>query len=204
MTDLDIIDIHTHRPGPQSILNVEPGDAVPAQPFSVGIHPWHLHEATPELWERLEFMASQPGCMAIGETGFDPNATASASVQAEAFERHVALSERLGKPVIVHCVRSLDALIAARRRLQPKQPWIWHGFRGSPEMAEQLRRHGILYSLGPRFNPATAAATPLTEILLETDDDPSVTIADVASRVAQARGMSLQEVLDNAKTFVNL
>lgn len=200
----DIIDIHTHRPAPHAILNVEPADTVPSQPFSVGIHPWHLHRATPHTWERLEDMASRPECMAIGETGFDPNATASLEEQAAAFGRHVALSERLGLPLIVHCVRSLDSLIEARKRLKPTRPWIWHGFRGSPQMAAQLRRHGILYSLGMHFNAATAAATPLPELLLETDDATGATIADVAERVARARGVSVREVLDNAKTFVNL
>lgn len=199
-----IADIHTHRPGPAAILNIEPGQPIPAQPYSAGIHPWHLHTATPARWELLDSIVRSSQCLAIGETGFDPNAVAPMPQQTEAFRRHVQLSEDTGKPLIIHCVRSLDPLLRMRRMLRPSAPWIWHGFRGSAQMAAQLRRHGIYYSFGPRFNAAAVAATPVEELLIETDDDGTVSIAQVAARVAAVKGIDPALVLNNAKTFVNL
>lgn len=205
----EIIDIHTHRSVPgYGIQCVSTGGAVPTGYFSAGIHPMQLHRATDTDWLWLDEIVCQPMCVAIGETGFDKRAEASEALQRAAFERHVQLSEQLGKPLIIHCVRSLDQLLAAHRELRPQQKWLWHGFRGTPRMAEQLRRHGIHYSFGPHFNPASAAATPLDELYLETDDDYRADIYDVASAIARAKGIGKEDVvlqvLNNMKTFVPL
>lgn len=166
-----------------------------------------LHRATEASWKTLELMASHPRCVAIGETGLDVRAAASAQQQILALRRHIMLSERFAKPLIIHCVKSLDTLIELKKELQPRQPWLWHGFRGAPQMAAQLRRHSIIYSFGPHFNAASAASTPSDMLFVETDAS-SADISRVIDSVARARSedsaIVRHNVMNNAKTFVNL
>ena len=58
----------------------------------------------------------------------------------EVFREHVKLSEMLRKPLIVHCVKAVDELLAIRKEMGVTHPWVLHGYRGGPEQAEQLRR----------------------------------------------------------------
>lgn len=93
------------------------------------------------------------------------------SRQLEIFEKHIFLSEKLKKPLIIHCVKAFDSLIATRRKTRPSQLWIIHGFRGKPQQAEQLRREGLLLSFGAKYNPETLKIFRPGEILFESDDE---------------------------------
>ena len=48
-------------------------------------------------------------------------------------------------------------------------PWIIHGFRGKPQLAEALIRQGFYLSLGERYNPMSAAVIPIDRLLAESD-----------------------------------
>ena len=68
-----------------------------------------------------------------------------------------------------------------------RQPWIWHGFRGSPQQADQflaLREKNYL-SFGERFNPAAAAAVNPGRMLVETDEA-DIPLSRVVDNVADA------------------
>lgn len=168
----EITDIHTHTPGrPDAILSVDPTDTAqaPETPFSVGIHPW-TGAPTPEALERLERLAADPRCLAIGEAGFDRmRGPLDADAQEALLMRHIELSERLEKPLVLHVVGGWDRLLRLRRQLRPSQLWIVHGFRGKSELARQLLAAGFALSFGPRYNPASFAATPAPLRFRETD-----------------------------------
>ena len=191
-----MIDVHTHTASsdPRRILCLDPTDASCAapsgQPFSVGIHPWRVHEymahGRAAADERLRRLAASAACVAIGETGFDRNAAASIAEQEQVLREHILLSEQLRKPLVVHLVGQSARLIALHREYAPAQPWVVHGFRGKPELARQLLAEGFFLSFGPKFNPASLAATPDDRLLLETDDAPADPAA-VAALHAPAR-----------------
>ena len=195
-----MIDVHTHTASsdPRRILCLDPTDALcvapSGQPFSVGIHPWRVHEYLAHdhaaADERLHSLAASDTCVAIGETGFDRNAAASLAEQEEVLRAHIRLSEQLRKPLVVHLVGQSARLIALHREYAPAQPWVVHGFRGKPELARQLLAEGFFLSFGPQFNPAALAATPDDRLLLETDDAPTAPTAVAAlhapTRVAAA------------------
>ncbi|MDE5608182.1 MAG: TatD family hydrolase [Muribaculaceae bacterium] len=162
------IDIHTHRPA-------RPGDLM-----SAGLHPWRSAEADPELMRAIDKRIRRPEVVAIGEVGLDALRGAPLDVQEELFEHYIDLSEELGKPLIIHCVRAWDRLLSLYKRRRPSQPWAIHGFRGKPELARQLLDAGMYISLGPRHNPATAAIVPSGRLLIETDDDPEADINALA------------------------
>lgn len=199
-------DIHTHNPSRRdnAIISGSPGQVArwsrlwPDAQFSAGIHPWDTaalatsEELEPQL-QLLEQTAMLPQVTAIGETGLDALRGAPLDTQEEILRRHIAISEKLGKPLILHIVRAADRLLHIRRSLLPtlSQPWIWHGFRGKPRFAQQFlslatEASPAYISLGANFNPATARAVPADSLLTETDDSP-VGIDEVRRRIDIAR-----------------
>lgn len=168
-----ILDIHTHRPAPGAIVNVDPVDPVTLDRqylYSVGLHPWNSDRVTPEALARLDSLAADPAVVAIGETGLDALRGAAIDFQQHLFDHHSELSESLRKPLIIHAVKTFPLVIAARRRHNPAMPWIIHGFRGKPQLADELLRHGFYLSVGARVNPASLAVIPSDRLLAETDD----------------------------------
>ncbi len=173
MTDLHrYTDIHTHdlNAGDSSVINL-PWDAdVPdTGSYSVGIHPWDTEGITDDDFIRLDLLARHPRVVAIGECGIDALRGAPVPRQLEIFRRHVAVSEAVGKPLIIHAVRSLPAIMHERKTLRPTQQWIIHGYRGNATTACQLLALGIDISLGLRYNPDVPAAVPADCLYRESD-----------------------------------
>lgn len=172
----DFSDIHTHgRTGPGIITSVEPRQGMDGEYglswYSVGIHPWSTSEHIPESeFGLLEQMVADPRTVAVGECGFDRNRGGSQDYQHEVFLRHVALSEKYQKPLIIHCVGRYGLLMDLHRRLHSTQLWVVHGFTGKPELARQLTDAGIAVSLGARSRPETAAVVPPALLFHETDE----------------------------------
>lgn len=194
-----ILDFHTHnRQAANAIISVMPEefDPQPGKFYSVGVHPWQSEEVTPSVLNALETAVQHPQVVAIGETGLDALRGASIQVQMELFREHIALAEQLGKPLIIHMVRTSQQVLKAWHESQHSVPWIIHGMRGNPRVAQPLIDAGFYLSFGPRFNPATVAATPLDRLLIETDDDASITIHQVAKAIAQVHGITIQELID--------
>lgn len=197
---MDILDIHTHHPVPQpqgveSICmhaDTEGLVFMPSQRYSIGIHPWDTTaEITPEEWARLESLAAMPEVVAIGECGIDLTPHGGPLFrQILVFKRHVELSESLRKPLVIHDVKGHDIIAGARRDLAPTQPWVIHGFRRKPEVAEMLLRAGCYLSFGEQFNADTLRATPEDRVLAETDESP-LDITEVIASLSAAYGKDL-------------
>ena len=165
-----IFDAHTHNgDSPCSLINVEPGFTPhPGLNYSLGIHPWHAADTTPNKLETLHSQAALPQVKAIGETGLDKNSPAP-ELQLALLHKHIALSESLHKPLILHVVGTYNDIVAIRKKIRPAQPWIIHGYRGKPQLTAELLRHGFYLSLGQRYNPQSATLIPSDRLLLETD-----------------------------------
>ena len=169
----DFEDVHTHRldAGPAAIVNLPEGADVPEEGyFSAGVHPWNSGRPdTAELMEWAARVAEHPRVVAIGETGLDALRGAPMEEQERLFRAHAELSERVGKPLIIHAVRTLQRLIELRRELRPTQEWVIHGFRGKPQTAQSLLRAGFSLSYGARYNAESFALTPPGRRYRETD-----------------------------------
>lgn len=171
-----IYDIHTHHhpalPG-EAIVQLTP-DAFCPQPghfYSVGLHPWNIRNDWRTQMAGLLVRALHPQVVMIGETGLDKkNGTTPLELQVEVFREHVRLSELIRKPLIIHCVKAIDELLAIRKEMKPTLPWVLHGFRGGVEQWQQLTRTGIYVSIGARFDQALFKELPLSHLLLESDD----------------------------------
>ena len=189
-----VCNLHTHTPSLQAITDRSAElSLLPApQLQSVGIHPWYADTADFEI---VEALAADPLVAAVGEAGFDRLRGPAAVVQRDVFRRQATLASRVGKPLIIPCVKSSDMLYEEHRNLRPDVPWVVHGFRGKPQEAEALLKRGIGLSLGPRFNVATAAMIPDGSLFIETDDDPTADIERVAALVGAARGCTGAEIM---------
>lgn len=165
-------DIHTHdKSHTDAIINIYPHESLIHGAYhSVGIHPWHTTDVNPLTIKQLNTLAAHPQIIAIGETGIDALKGATIDKQIDIFCHHVALSEQHQKPLIIHCVKAFNEIIALKKQLRPTMPWIIHGFRGKPQLAQQLINQGFYISLGEHFNPQSATIIPTDRLLFETDE----------------------------------
>jgi len=158
---------------------------------SVGFHPLYLKDDHEAGWARLEELASAPRCCAIGETGLDYYYTAkgeggaerSAEERAElearqrgSFARHLELSARARKPVIVHIRDAFDDAYELTARHTLRAGGVVHCFTGGPEECERALALGYHISLSGvvTFKSAKALQSavpliPLERVLIETD-----------------------------------
>lgn len=128
--------------------------------------------------------------------------------QEDAFRRHVSESEQAGKPLVIHCVKTLEEILRVRKEMQPVQPWVMHGFRGKPQQLQSLLSAGIYVSFGLHYNKESLVLCPLEMMFLETDDI-AAPIEPLYKEVAQIKGISevalRKKIWENAnKLFPNL
>lgn len=194
-------DIHTHRftdSAPEEVLLSCPvlKKEIPAEAvyLSAEIHPWHLTAENLSCQiERMENMLSDSRVLALGEVGLDKLTECPYPIQIKAFEEIVRISEAYGKPLIIHCVKSVDELIAIRKKMRPALPWIMHGFRGKPQQADNLLRHGFYLSFGEHYNSQVMKEIPIERLFLETDES-NVPIDELYNRAAAIRHISAEEL----------
>lgn len=170
-----MLDIHTHHHDRHdAVINLNDGEMpLDGYIYSAGVHPWDTVLPDEEIdlrMERVAHLSLLPQVVAIGEAGFDRLRGASLDRQREILMRQVAISESAGKPMILHVVKAFPEIIHLRKELKPSQSWIIHGFRGKPQLAEELLRAGFHISLGEHFNPAAAAVIPPDRLFVETDE----------------------------------
>jgi TatD DNase family protein len=204
----DYIDIHTHGGTPSGgIFKIEcilaHEDRFPEDlngiAYTFGIHPWFLNDNDFDKQIVLVEKAAQlSNVIAIGEAGFDKLRGPSREIQNHAFERQVSISEVYSKPLIIHCVKGWDDLLAAHKKLKPEMPWMIHGFRGSIEQAEQLLSRGFYISVWFDFALREESAQllrylPKEKIFLETDGA-DVDIRNIYSKVAADLDISVEKL----------
>ena len=171
-----IYDIHTHcSPDKfgEAIVQLTPDAFHPqdGQFYSVGLHPWDVCDNWRVQMAGLLVMALHPQVVMIGEAGIDKkHSSSSLAQQKEVFREHVRLSELTRKPLIVHCVKGVDEILAIRKEMKATLPWVIHGFRGGIEQWEQLTRAGLYVSVGKYYDEDLVKYLPLSHLFVESDD----------------------------------
>ncbi len=201
----DFIDIHNHGAKPAaSVFSVEvlmahegrvpvPG---PGIAFTYGIHPWYLDDSNHnnQIASVIKLTAD-PAIIALGECGYDKLKGPSLELQRKTFEEQIIISEEIRKPLVIHCVKAWDELLASCRKIRPKMPWLIHGFRGKPELAQQLISKKMYLSFWFDFilKPESAnlvKSLPPDRIFLETDGA-DVSIIDIYNKVSADLGIDV-------------
>ena len=192
-------DFHTHHlDATGALISVDPRCFSPESGkwYSVGFHPWDTSgELCDADFALLEQCATHPQVLAIGETGLDSRRGGDMAVQRQVFARHLTLAAALGKPVVVHSVKTAQEILALRRAMGLADVTLAvHGMRANEHVARLLLDEGCYLSFGIRFNPHTLQETPLERLLIETDEDPAP-IEEVAATVAAQLQISAEEVI---------
>lgn len=182
---------------------------------AVGIQPNYVAEEKAGDWERIVVLASEERVVAIGETGLDRYWDYTPfGQQAEAFDRHLELSWRTGKPFVVHCREAEADVVAQLRNAAAGGPLrgVMHSFSGDFATAEGCLELGLFISFAGMVTfkrndvlRAVAKAVPLDRILFETDapylapmphrgkrNEPAY-VAQTAAVLADVHGMAVEE-----------
>jgi len=163
---------------------------------TAGIHPQEAHQATPENLAKLEKLAADPRCIAIGEIGLDYYHLDNPDIptQHAAFIAQLKIAAAARKPITIHCRTSELAIPAAKAKYEPADAWtdllrliaehwtptglpgIMHCFSGNERQAAASLAAGFYLSFAGNLTypksttiQAVAAFAPANRILVETD-----------------------------------
>ena len=171
--------------------------------YSIGIHPWHPDKS---LMTKVSEYATSPLVAAIGETGLDKITAKSSDdfkLQQELFIEHITISEKVGKPLIIHCVKAWDELLRIRKSVNPTKPWVIHGFRGKVALAEQLMDAGLYLSFNSLYNTDSLKVAWKRHRLLTETDDSNIDIKNVYNQITNSLKISNEELSDVIGLFFN-
>ena len=176
---------------------------------SVGLHPWFLTKENVENdFEKLTQLADNQNIIAIGECGLDKLKGESLDFQTYIFAKQILLAESVQKPVIIHCVRAFNEVIALKKKLKPTVPMIIHGFYKNETILKELLKHGFYISIGAailrggkKFEKMVLQI-PTERIFFETDDV-DIDVQEVYEAYCQAANVDIIDlksiVYDNFK-----
>jgi TatD DNase family protein len=208
-------------------------DRYPQLYACVGVHPHEAGKMTPEIFREIEHLSEHPRVVAIGEIGLDYHYDFSPpEVQHRVFSAHIALAIRRDLPIVVHSREAEpDTLRLVREQAGSAPGWrpgtavrrgmrgVFHCFPGNSAMAQEVFGLGFVISFpGPVTFPSrparpnlmheVAIATPLNQILLETDspyltpvphrgkrNEPSY-LPLIARVIAEAKSITVAEVAE--------
>ncbi len=176
---------------------------------SMGLHPWYLEaQNLDEQLESLRINLSKSEVLAVGECGLDKLSTTDWALQIKAFQAQIELAEEVKKPIIIHCVKAFNDVLAMLKNITV--PVIFHGVNNKLSIIQPVIDAGYYLSFGKSllgFNEAilnTFRETPLEQIFLETDDA-DVDIKEIYKSAARIKDISEKEILLQVeKNFLNL
>ena len=200
------IDIHTHKPPVNNgeVLSVaslygNSDKMIPGFKYSIGLHPAYLNDHETQF-NIIEELAQQGDVLAIGECGLDKLVATPLSLQTKMFIKHIELADQLKKPLVVHCVKAHEELLAVFAKHPPTVPVIFHGYNNKQAIADRLIAKGHYLSFGAaifkeNLPAANALAnTPTDQFFLETDDA-AITIKDIYIKAAEIRKTTVDAII---------
>lgn len=191
--DIPYFNLHSHFSDLQNVTVFQADTIEPNKWFSAGIHPWNSENN--DLTTNQDVLFTHPRCVAIGEIGLDKIKGPALDLQMEVFEKQIALSEQYQLPIIIHCVKAWNELRSIKRKINPTQPWIYHGF-SKIGILDEVLNEGIYVSFGQRIIKDSklldiAIKVPNDNFFLETDDA-KVDIQAIYNEFAKAKKIPLQ------------
>ena len=192
-------------------------DRFPEMRYSVGVHPLdteHWAEDTQSVLR--EAAGADDRVVAIGELGLDLFRDKNLAEQLAILRPQLDLAVELNLPVIVHCRDAAEPMLEELRAREARgacPSGVMHCWGGTPEEMHQFLDLGFYVSFSgtvtfPKALPTHECArqVPQDRFLVETDcpflapvprrgkrNEPAF-VAAVASRVAELREQSLEEV----------
>ncbi|WP_293886413.1 MULTISPECIES: TatD family hydrolase [unclassified Sphingobacterium] len=205
-SQIPYIDLHTHRNYPVSALEVRSiknvalnhSELVTEVDCSVGLHPWYINGNTEHDLGLMANALERKQVLAIGECGIDKTIEIPLTDQQSIFDKQVCLAQKYQKPLIIHCVRAFEEIVSSLKRLDFKEPVIFHGYRKNWILGQQLIRKGYYLSIGQHClngsQDELLQHISLCHLFLETDTDTMIEINALYCYVAQVRSIAVEEL----------
>ena len=142
---------------------------------AVGFHPHEAKDCDDDAFATIERLAREKKVVAIGECGLDYHYDHSPrDVQRDVLARHIDLSKRLDKPIIIHNRESTDDMVEVLTRSGARG--VLHSYTESLDAAKRFLDAGYYISFSGivTFRSAeslreVARALPHDRVLIETD-----------------------------------
>ncbi|MDK8823759.1 TatD family hydrolase [Corynebacterium coyleae] len=192
------------------------------------IHPTRAHELDDDARARLQTMAADARCVAVGETGIDTywlkhdaERTAPLEVQEEAFRWHIDLACESGKALMIHNREGDEEMMRILDDAPRPEHVILHCFSSPLDVAREAIKRGYVLSFAGNVTfkrneelREAARLAPAGQLLVETDapymtpeplrgarNEPSL-IGHTAKVLAEVRDMDVADVArDISETF---
>jgi TatD DNase family protein len=170
---------------------------------SIGIHPWNSVEFDEKEVKEILKKSINEKTVAIGECGLDGLKGPDFLIQTPIFEKQIELSEELCLPLIIHCVKGWNELAVLKKKHNPQQSWVFHGF-SKFGILNQVISSGMMISLGAGIinhqkRKEMVEQIPIHQLLLETDDV-KIEIKEIYEVVAELKKISLHELQNQVNT----
>lgn len=183
----------------------------------IGLHPEEVKEDWQEqLHAMRQMLQDSHPFIAIGEVGLDYYWSREyADEQLEAFEEQVKWSIETRLPLMIHCRKAQNEMVALLRKYKDQLPGgVFHCFTGNAHEAEELMTFprfvlgigGVSTFKSSHLREDLPAAVPLDRIVLETDSpymapvplrgqrNESAFLPNVIKTLAASYGLSEDEV----------
>lgn len=197
--------------------------------FSAGIHPLDADSVTDEDIKKIEELARDKKCRAIGEIGLDYHYddAPEAHWQKKIFIEQLDLAVKLNMPVIIHIREAMQDSLEILKEYSGKIRGVIHCFSGSAESCKELINMGFYIGFtgvvtfkNARKSLEALKVVPFDKLLIETDcpymaPEPvrgkrcdSSLLHYVSQKIADELGITKEEVISqtcqNAKTLFNI
>ena len=188
----------------------------------IGLHPEEVNGGYSEVLASLRRQLS-PRFVAIGEVGLDYYWSREfEKEQLEAFEEQVRWSVETRLPLMIHCRKAQNEMVAMLRRYEADLPGgVFHCFTGNErEAAELLRFERFALGIGGVLTfkkshlPEVLPHVPIDRIVLETDSpymapvpmrgkrNESAYVSYVLAKAAECYGVSEDELAEATNATV--
>ena len=186
----------------------------------LGLHPEEVRsdwrEVLSKIKEKIIRGKEPPNILAIGEVGLDYYWSREYErEQIEAFEEQVRWSVEMRLPLMIHCRKAQNEMVSLLKHYKDDLPGgVFHCFTGIEREALELLQFdrfvlgigGVLTFKKSHLPEVLPQVVPLSRIVLETDSpymapvphrgkrNESAYVVEVARRLAEAYGVSLEEI----------
>ncbi len=182
----------------------------------IGLHPEEVRSDWREVLEKMRVEAEDGAFLAIGEVGLDFYWSREyEQEQLEAFEEQVRWSVETRLPLMIHCRKAQNEMVAILKRYKDELPGgVFHCFTGNELEAKELLQFdrfvlgigGVLTFKKSHLPEVLPAIVSLDRIVLETDspymapvpmrgkrNEPAF-VAHVMQKLAESYQVSAEEV----------
>lgn len=192
-----------------------------------GISPNDINENVEKELEKIEELAKNHSCVAIGEIGLDYYWNKeNKELQKKIFIEQIKIADRLNLPIVIHTREAVMDTLEILKNNCPKNKGIFHCCPLNQELIKEGLKLGfyISFSGNITFKSAKPAncieLVPMDKILIETDSpylapephrgetNTSLYVKYVAKKIAEVKKISLEEVAkitnENAKKIFKI